>query len=464
MRVRGRMRGGGGAAKGFAVFPLAGRCRLVLPDGGRFKFPRSMSLAVVIPSYNHAHYIGLALESVLRQTRRPDRIVVIDDGSKDHSLEVLEPFKARGVEVLARENRGAHFTINQAVELAALDCEFISILNSDDHYHPERFARLLPLLEQDPGKSVVCSGIRVIDGQDADISADEPRAKWFRAIWSWKDKENPDLCEWLGMANFPATTSNVIARREFLLRFPFRPYRFNHDYYFLAQAVLRDQMAVLPEPLVNYRVHLTNTINTAPAPLMREMLRMHLDLLHDLAPELVEDGSLRERLGRYLRSSWNNVSALHAGLLQVLLAGAAARLTEGEIERMVAAITLETWPEVAEFPNKALVNAHGGTTPLGVESGLAEKFAAQRRELMERRAGEKAWKELARMEQTVADSRWLALGRLLGVKFSAAGPTGEARVAALRKGLEASRWVRLGGRLGSASVKNLQQRKAGRSG
>ena len=72
-------------------------------------------LAVVIPVYNHARFIGEALESVLNQTRKPDRVIVIDDGSKDDSLAVMEPFKARGVEVSGRENRGAHNTINELI-------------------------------------------------------------------------------------------------------------------------------------------------------------------------------------------------------------------------------------------------------------------------------------------------------------------------------------------------------------
>lgn len=412
-----------------------------------------MSLAVVIPSYNHAHYIGLALESVLGQSRRPDRVIVIDDGSKDQSLEVLESFKPRGVEVLARENRGAHHTINQAINLAAEDCDYISILNSDDHYHPERFARLLPMLESRPEKSVVCSGIRVIDGQDRDIDPEEPRAKWFRAIWSWKDKPDADPCEWLGLANFPATTSNVIARREFLLRFPFRPYRFNHDYYFLAQAVLRDQMLVHSEPLVNYRVHATNTINTSPAPLMREMLRMHLDLLHDLVPELPEDPALRQRLGRYLRSSWDNVSALHAGMLQVMLAAFVGEQSPEVIEELVHSLSEESWPELREYPNKPLVNTYDGSQPLGANSGLAERYSELRREVAERKGAEKAWKELARMQSVLASSKWAALGRLFGVHFrNLSGKSAADKVDSLRAAIKSSRWLALGGRLGSKAA------------
>jgi glycosyltransferase involved in cell wall biosynthesis len=256
-----------------------------------------MRLAVIIPCYNHARYIGAALDSCLAQTRRPDRIIVIDDGSRDDSPAIIRSYADRGVEGSALENRGAHRTINELLAMAALDCGIVSILNSDDHYAPDRFEKCLPLLEANPDKQVAVSALRIIDETDADLAATEPRAKWFRAMWSLHTPER-DLCEWLGVGNFPATTSNIMARTAWLQRFPFRPYRFNHDYYFLAQTILRDAMVVHPDALVNYRVHGTNTMNSEPAPLLREMLRMTFDLARDLAPELAADPALRTRWAR----------------------------------------------------------------------------------------------------------------------------------------------------------------------
>lgn len=404
-----------------------------------------MRLAVVIPSYNHAHYIHLALDSVLAQTRPADRIIVIDDGSTDASLQVLEPYKAKGVEVLARENRGAHHTLNQAIAMAAADCEFISILNSDDHYHPQRFAQCLPLLAADASKSVLVTGLQIIGSDDEQLPLTEPRARWFRAVWSWQHLPELDYCAWLGLGNFPATTSNLIARREFLLRYPFRPYRYNHDYYFLAQAVLRQQMIVHPELLVNYRVHATNTMNTKPVLLMREMVRMHLDLLHDLAPELPHDAALRAHLATYLRHTWQNISALPAGLLQVLLATAVGQWSEDQIQAAVAQLDEATWPEVREFPNKTLTNLHDGLTPVGEPAGLADKYSQLQAERKATKADADAWKALAKLRATMQASKWLALGRLLGVKFPEAGKSPADKLQSLQTTLGKSWWAQRAG-------------------
>ena len=408
-----------------------------------------MRLAVIIPCYNHARYIGAALDSCLAQTRRPDRIIVIDDGSRDDSPAIIRSYADRGVEGSARENRGAHSTINELLAMAAQDCEVVSILNSDDHYAPDRFEKCLPLLEANPDKQVAVSALRIIDESDADLAATEPRAKWFRAMWSLHTPER-DLCEWLGVGNFPATTSNIMARTSWLQRFPFRPYRFNHDYYFLAQTILRDAMVVHPDALVNYRVHGTNTMNSEPAPLLREMLRMTFDLAHDLAPELAADPALRARWARYSRAQWDSVSSFHGGLYQTLLAGAAARLTESEIEQAVAALTLEQYPELLTYPNKSLVNQWDGTSPVTGAVGLTGKYEALRLSEKDAKTRARGFKELATLRGTLTESRWLALGRTLGLWKPPALPSGtpEEQAAALTTALPRQFWFCLGKRLG----------------
>ncbi|MBK8410454.1 MAG: glycosyltransferase [Sandaracinaceae bacterium] len=68
-----------------------------------------MRISVVIPSYNHARFLGDAIQSVIAQIRAPDELLVIDDGSTDGSPEVAAqalqhaPFPTR---LIVRKNRG----------------------------------------------------------------------------------------------------------------------------------------------------------------------------------------------------------------------------------------------------------------------------------------------------------------------------------------------------------------------
>ena len=129
-------------------------------------------VAVVIPSYNPAAYIVSALESVVTQTLAPERIVVVDDGSTDNSLELLRAFAAAHPQLLLipQANAGAHNALNRAIaEAGAVD--FIAILNSDDLYEPTRLEKCAAYLAAHPECEVVCTGVRMIDSEGALLSS-----------------------------------------------------------------------------------------------------------------------------------------------------------------------------------------------------------------------------------------------------------------------------------------------------
>ncbi len=369
-----------------------------------------MRLAVIIPCYNHARYVGAAVESALSQSRPPERVIVIDDGSSDHSVEVLRGFEGRGVSVSTQPNAGAHNTLNTLVANAGREgCDLVAILNSDDLYLPGRFERCLPEFEKDGNLAVLTTGLELMDDDGGELDPESSRAKWFRAAWSLRGREFP---EWMGVCNFPATTSNVIARTDYLLANPFRPYRFNHDYFLLAKSVIEGRFGLVDEPLVRYRVHANNTITTDPAPLVREMLRMAIDLAADLAGPMRADAGLLERYGRFRRATWDSISSFDPALAELAFAQLAA--AAGEERR--SALAAEA-PAGDTFPNRHLVNTHDGTSPVvggaagGALSAAIDRLRAERDAA---RSALAAAKGLAKRRAAVAGTRKYALGRLFG--------------------------------------------------
>jgi Glycosyl transferase family 2 len=361
--------------------------------------------AVVIPSYNHARYVEAALDSALSQTRPPDRVVVVDDGSSDGSPARIEAYRGRGVELHVQANAGAHAALNRAVALAAEDCEFVAVLNSDDLYEPRRLERCLEHLAARPDLGVVCSELSVIDDEGRPLPEDAPRRRWFQVAWSLGAAGDLTPAEWLGMVNFPATSSNLVARTRELRAHPFRPYRYCHDYAFLLECALRGRLGVLDEPLLRYRVHDANTIGMDPAPLVRELLRLQADLWRSLAPELPGDPALRERFYAFARASWDNASSLNAGLFQVALAGLLASLPGERIEALLGELGAADLPELREPPNARLQ-----------KEDLRAGRAVLRSELLERSARlEGAARQLERLRRHLRGSRWLRLGAALGV-------------------------------------------------
>lgn len=436
-----------------------------------------MKVAVLIPLYNHERYIGAAMASLRAQTRPPDRIIVLDDGSTDGSLGAMLaysaaapapeiPARAAGIEprieVLFQPNAGAHAALNRLVALAD-DCDYLAILNSDDCYHPRRLERCLEYLDAHPEVGLLCTRLRLIDETGGPLPADSPRARWFSAAWSFRagtDDASPlDLAEWLGLANFPGTTSNFVARAGFLRARPFANYRFAHDYHALAHAALAGRLAVLDAELLDYRIHSSNTISAAPELLIREMLRLNLDLARELGPRLPVEPTLRAAFARYLRASWSNVSAFRADLFQLVLTEALTLLPGKAVDALLAELDAARFPEITQFPNRAIVNAHTPSAPtLGPTSGLADKFYALKSQLSAARTDQRPWTEHRQLQTALLASRWFALGRMLGFVgaiIRAGGKTGQDKITILSRRVAANRWLRLGRRLGVPSASRL---------
>jgi glycosyltransferase involved in cell wall biosynthesis len=112
-------------------------------------------VAVIIPLYR-AHYIEQALRSVLAQTRRPDEIIVIDDGSPDRAeiTQAVAPFGNR-ITLIRQPNQGAAAARNRGI--AATNAEFIAMLDADDEWFPTFLAEQLAVLAANPTIDLVYS-------------------------------------------------------------------------------------------------------------------------------------------------------------------------------------------------------------------------------------------------------------------------------------------------------------------
>jgi GalNAc5-diNAcBac-PP-undecaprenol beta-1,3-glucosyltransferase len=96
--------------------------------------------SVVIPTYNRAGFIAKTLQSVLSQTLTDFEVLVVDDGSKDNTAEVVRPFLSSQVYYLPKENAERAAARNYG--LARAKGEYVIFLDSDDLFHPSHLATL----------------------------------------------------------------------------------------------------------------------------------------------------------------------------------------------------------------------------------------------------------------------------------------------------------------------------------
>jgi glycosyltransferase involved in cell wall biosynthesis len=125
------------------------------------------TLSVVLPNYNHAQFIGRALGALLSQERAADEIIVIDDGSTDDSVRVIDRFAAGApsIRVLRNANNtGVIPTLQRGLQAAR--GKYIYFAAADDWVAPGFFGQALRRLEADPDLGLFCGEAMLVDGRN----------------------------------------------------------------------------------------------------------------------------------------------------------------------------------------------------------------------------------------------------------------------------------------------------------
>ncbi len=121
---------------------------------------------IIIPAYNAARYVALAIESVIAQTFDDWQIVLVDDGSKDNTAETVAPYiQSLGPKLryLRQENRGVSAARNCAIQNSS--SEFIAFLDADDIWLPDRLEQSLHRFENRPSLGLTYGLISWIDAE-----------------------------------------------------------------------------------------------------------------------------------------------------------------------------------------------------------------------------------------------------------------------------------------------------------
>ena len=112
------------------------------------------TVSAIIPSYNRAHTLPRALDSVLAQTRPADEIIVVDDGSTDETEQLITQDYPQVI-YLKQENRGVSAARNLAINQAK--GEWLALLDSDDTWLPHKLEKQLEMLIEQPELKIIHS-------------------------------------------------------------------------------------------------------------------------------------------------------------------------------------------------------------------------------------------------------------------------------------------------------------------
>jgi glycosyltransferase involved in cell wall biosynthesis len=122
-------------------------------------------VSIVIPCYNQGHFLKDAIESALCQTHRPCEVIVVDDGSKDHTAEVTGTYA--NVQYIRQENSGLHAARNAG--LRASHGAYLVFLDADDQLLSHHVDVSLHAFNEAPQAAMVWGDFALLNEDDRHV-------------------------------------------------------------------------------------------------------------------------------------------------------------------------------------------------------------------------------------------------------------------------------------------------------
>ena len=364
------------------------------------------SVAVVVPLFPKLPGLRESLSSLATQTRRPDLVVLLDDGSNPGTETLRAELPELPIEVMEVEPGTLPSAVNAVMKNLA-PYEFLGFLQAGDRYAPRRIESCLAAFESPEGKrppGLVVTGLRPIDSRGQPLPSDDPRAAHLARLWA-PGEGGAELADWLGCGHFPGPFSNIFVRSAHLAANPLPESAAAFHQTAVLIAALQGQMAVLPEALLDHY---------PPAPPREatprqttENLQLHLSVLAALRDRLSVSPETRRSTAAYHRAAWNSLTGTREDLFQQIILQLAAAASPEDSQAVLTSILRS---HEAQNPPAHWEALFGGQDPLDL-AAYADALRRTREKLDDAREEKERLGKIAKAAQ---DSGWVRFGAWIG--------------------------------------------------
>ncbi len=212
-------------------------------------------VSVIMPSYQHDRFIAEAIDSVLNQTMGDLELIIVDDGSKDRSQQIIQSYAEkdnRVIPIIGDVNRGIPQTLNVGIDAAK--GKFVAFLDADDCWLPKKLEVQLEILENNEDLVVWSEGTII------DANGKSTGMTFTKVHGAEQRTKSGNIFNELLKGNFIFASSRIVKRSNIhTIRFN-EDLEYNTDHQFAVDLAWKYHYYFIPEPLSKYRIHSNNTI------------------------------------------------------------------------------------------------------------------------------------------------------------------------------------------------------------
>ena len=216
-----------------------------------------MKISIITASYNYADYIEETINSVLNQTYQDWEMIIVDDGSADNSLEVIETYCRRDgrIKLYTHENnanKGLKDTLLLGISKA--EGEWIVFLESDDILKEDYLAKKLEIAEKYPDVGLIFNDVELFGDKDRVEFSKKPFTKSHNSLIKKPFPRN--IFKEMNVGNRILTFSAVMVKKSILLPEYFdTPLDKLLDWWLYIHLTYKNEVYYIPEKLTKWRLH-----------------------------------------------------------------------------------------------------------------------------------------------------------------------------------------------------------------
>lgn len=260
-----------------------------------------MKISIIITSYNYEKFIAQAIESVINQTYSDWELLVVDDGSKDNSVNIIKEYcqKDPRIKLLIHpggKNKGLNNSLLLGIENAQYD--WVVFLESDDYLAQNYLEEKIKFAQNHPNCEFIYNDIEYF----GDKKREEASVFYFTKLRKfWEKYEVQDVFDRFGTENIVPTFSCVMCKKSVLASCDFNPVcKPLLDYWIWWQIAEKTPFGFIPKKLTYWRFHpnsyLSKSLKTIRHYIERSMFVYKVTKLFKKEPKLSAQSRFEKNL------------------------------------------------------------------------------------------------------------------------------------------------------------------------